>query len=511
MCYANLKILSKQECDVYIDGEMRTVVYPDSIEKILLKKGEYWVELVLSSNPVYKFGQIINIEQYDQIICHNFLTHIKDQDIIFDNENKCYRNVKLGIDVTPHKYDSGLPFIDGSAKVNDKGKWGCINLMGEQVVPCEYLDEGLRFRLIELELQNCEEDDLGCYRDGRCRVGISENGGKHNLKYGYLDLQGRCVIPYKYSDCADFHEGVAAVSINGKWGYIDRFGNQVTPCIYDRCSSFSEGYGCVKQDGRYGFVDTSGAIRIPCVYDYCSDFYEGLATVTLDGKKGYIDKSGKLVLKSIYGIYEECLSFSDGMASVQLNGKWGCINKDGKCTIPCVYDRPLDFYDGYADATRKGKGICVNRLGEIVFKHDFYFFYRADKGRFLVTKGCKAWLIDDLGKEIHAFKYELNGEFNEGLVSAWYNDRMGFVDMEGKVVVPFIYEFCGFFSEGYADVAINHKWGIVDKSGREVVPCICENFTLFSERRAFVRKDNVWYLLVNERSNIIYENMRLSI
>ena len=33
MCYANLKILSKQECDVYIDGEMRTVVYPDSIEK----------------------------------------------------------------------------------------------------------------------------------------------------------------------------------------------------------------------------------------------------------------------------------------------------------------------------------------------------------------------------------------------------------------------------------------------------------------------------------------------
>jgi hypothetical protein len=72
-----------------------------------------------------------------------------------------------------------------------------------------------------------------------------------------------------------------------------------------------------------------------------------------------------------------------------------------------VYDRPLDFYDGYADATRNGKGLCVNRLGEIVFKHDFYFFHRADKGRFLVTKSCKAWLIDDLGKESFKTKFSV--------------------------------------------------------------------------------------------------------
>ena len=49
---------------------------------------------------------------------------------------------------------------------------------------------------------------------------------KLNDKYGFVDQQGKEVVPLKYDDAFSFHEGLARVKLNGKKGYVDKEGHE---------------------------------------------------------------------------------------------------------------------------------------------------------------------------------------------------------------------------------------------------------------------------------------------
>ena len=77
-------------------------------------------------------------------------------------------------------------------------------------------------------------------------------------KYGYVDKNGKTIIPPKYDGANDFSEGLASVLSDGKWGFIDYCGNIVIPFEYDEVFNFSEGFAWVKKDGKWGVVDKFG-------------------------------------------------------------------------------------------------------------------------------------------------------------------------------------------------------------------------------------------------------------
>ena len=59
-------------------------------------------------------------------------------------------------------------------------------------------------------------------------VELSDNRGffdKSN-KWGFIDKNGKVVIPLKYSGLYDFREGLARVVLNDKYGYIERDGTE---------------------------------------------------------------------------------------------------------------------------------------------------------------------------------------------------------------------------------------------------------------------------------------------
>jgi len=122
----------------------------------------------------------------------------------------------------------------------------------------------------------------------------------------------------------DFSGGLASVLQNGKWGFIDKNGKVVIPLIYEEALYFEEGLGSVKQNGKYGFVDRNGTIVIPTVYDKFEPFSEGLVAVSKDGKYGYLDKNGKAVVPLIF---EDASTFRNGTAQIKINGKWGIFEK----------------------------------------------------------------------------------------------------------------------------------------------------------------------------------------
>jgi len=314
-------------------------------------------------------------------------------------------------------YDYVGNFSEGLAMVTKGEKYGFIDKMGNEVIPCIYdfmvetdcsFHEGLAFvrqgencYFIDKEgkkafdfkydgIPNCFSEGLAAvWKDGKC---------------GYIDKKGNEVIPLtdKYYG-GDFSEGLAAVSKGGKLGFIDMEGNLVIPLNYDEeerdIPLFSEGYAAVQKDGKFGYVDKNGKEVIPLKFDHAYPFSEGLAVIMQDDKFGFVDKSGNVVIPCEYG---SAASFSEGYAAVSKDEKYFFIDKNGKQAFPTSYDCWIgNFHDGIAS---------VNKY---------------ENGNIMVG------YVDAKGNEIAPCIYSGN-DFSEGLAAVEKDGIYGFVDKKGN-------------------------------------------------------------------------------
>ncbi|MBO4961934.1 MAG: WG repeat-containing protein [Flavobacteriales bacterium] len=311
------------------------------------------------------------------------------------------------------------------------------------------------------------------YKFFNCGGGFKEGMmavGKYD-KWGFIDMTGNIVVPFKYDDAGHFFKGLALVKKDGKWGYVDKTGKEVIPCIYDYASDFSEGLASVEKDGKWGYVDKTGKEIAPCIYDYASGFSEGLASVEKDGKWGFIDKTGKEIVPCIY---DDAGWFSKGLARVKKDGKWGFIDKTGKEIVPCIYDDAGWFSEGLARVKKDGN-----------------------------------WgFIGKTGKEVSPCIYDYAGSFTEGMarvgILSFDDLRFGFIDTTGRKVVSCEYQEASDFSEGLAAVKkYNDKWGFIDKTGKEVIPCEYDKVEYFSEGLARVKKDREVFIIDKEGNRVI--------
>ena len=60
------------------------------------------------------------------------------------------------------------------------------------------------------------------------------------------------------------------MKVKNKWGYIDGDGKEIIPCIYDSDFAFKDGYAVVYDGNKYGVIDKHGNQICPFIYDYIS-------------------------------------------------------------------------------------------------------------------------------------------------------------------------------------------------------------------------------------------------
>ena len=318
-------------------------------------------------------------------------------------------------------YDMVSDFHEGLAMVTKGDKYGFIDKMGNEVIPCIY---------------DFMEDTDCSFHEGLAFVRQGDSGY-------FINKEGKKAFDFKYDAANHFSEGLAIVWKDGKTGYIDTKGNEVI-ALSDKYAyyDFSEGLAAVGKDGKYGFIDKSGNLVIPINYDDIGEmdsepyFHEGLSAVCKNEKYGYIDKSGKEVIPFKYTYAHD---FSEGLAVVKQNDKWGFIDKNGSIVIPCVFDEPAVFSEGYAAVSKDGKYYIIDKNGKEVFSLSAY------------TTGY--------GDAI----------FHEGFAPVFRkigdSHVCGFVDTSGKEVIPCVYTNWPSFSEGLAVVEKDGVYGFVDKNG----------------------------------------------
>jgi hypothetical protein len=113
---------------------------------------------------------------------------------------------KTGCEIIPLQYDWAYDFHDGLACVRKQHFYGFIDKTG-------------------LEMLNLSEHGIvfsSSFSNGLA-VALCEPGGKR----GYIDKTGELVIPCKYDEAHDFHDGLAMVREGRTWGFIDKTGQMV--------------------------------------------------------------------------------------------------------------------------------------------------------------------------------------------------------------------------------------------------------------------------------------------
>jgi hypothetical protein len=370
--------------------------------------------------------------------------------------------------VEPKYQDLGDP-NEGLIRARLNDKTGFIDLNGKVIVPFKY-------------------HDANYFAEGLAAVSQETKSG---WKIGFVDKSGKLVIELKYYsmslDRTRFYNGVAVVAKGSKneFGLIDKTGRELTPFIYTGINLFENSIGitAASKSGKWALLDKTGKELTPFKYDGIENpyyFSGGLIKMEVGGKFGFVDYTGKEIVPPYF---EEAGNFSEDLCAVRSGSKWGYIDKKGENVLRYQYDIANSFSEGLAlivyinqeDGNNNWK--CIDKSGKIIFSvkggQPTVYGYFIDGLLLLQNLEEKYFFIGKTGVPISAEKYDYAEEFSEGLAGVCIDGKCGYIDTAGKLVIPLKYTITSPFNKGYAAVNGLSENGdeitfIIDKAGKVV-------------------------------------------
>lgn len=340
---------------------------------------------------------------------------------------------------------------------------------------------------------------------------------RKNCRYGWMNAQGKIIIPPAWDEASEFNDGMALVMVS----FVPppkNYSDYGTPPA-------GGGFGTLECPGRYGYINTEGKVVIKPQFCGAVSFQSGLASAATHPQSwGIINTSGKFVSKErfampyafsegllrypevaplkgeeLYGYlnvrgefaikpsFVTALPFSEGMAvfgaHTKQGFKYGYLDKNGKKAIPPAFDRAEKFSEGLAFVCSNQQCGYIDKSGMLSIPLAFddageenSFF---SGGRAAVKKGEKWGFIDTTGKFVAPPHFYRAYPFSEGLarvlVLGEQESTFGFIDETGTMVIPSQFHAAGDFSEGTAAAFIEksgkseEKTGYIDKTGKFVI------------------------------------------
>jgi hypothetical protein len=192
--------------------------------------------------------------------------------------------------------------------------------------------------------------------------------------YGFIDKTGRLLIQGLKADSV-FHDGLAAIPVDGKWGYLGTDVKLRIPAQFQFAAAFSEGLGGIELARKWGYIDKTGTVVVHPKYDITMPFHNGLGRVKVFvGRKampsgiigmegqttenvylwGFVDPEGG---EAISPQFLDSTDFSEGYAFAKSNdgvSLFGTVDKSGHFVHEPAFDEATNFSESPA-AVRSGE------------------------------------------------------------------------------------------------------------------------------------------------------------
>ena len=226
-----------------------------------------------------------------------------------------------------------------------------------------------------------------------------------NGKYGFIDRNGKTVIPLNYDrpyhnhpysgfSSGSFNQGLTLVNKNNSFGIINSKGDVVLDIEYKKFTPIQSKFSATNyikfSNTHYtGIINTKGKIIIPVKYNSVEFISEHLILAKESQDTHWASHhiyrlEGKKLLSRCYYKYP---FGKDGLAGITDDGKTGYINKQGKIVIPIQYRSGGPFKQGLARVEkRKGKHGYIDVLGNIAIPFEYYYAYDFSDGKAMVKK-----------------------------------------------------------------------------------------------------------------------------
>lgn len=429
------KIFSQNKHNVYFDKELNKIIslqYDDSFaisnELYSVKKKNYWGIVDKSNNIVLEiaYDGIQPLNKNVVAIYDNSLSKIA----LFRHNNKkatdliqVINKVKKIKFLSKFEYNDVLPLDKDVFLVSKNDLWA---LSTNTAIATNY------------EYASIKE-----FHDGLSVVSKIYNG--------FINKSGTVIIPLKYENSCDFHEGIAAVKSNGKWGFINDKGQTIIPFEYQEARNCYNGIIPVKKNNKWIFINKNKTVLAETNYYDIKDFdTNGLAEFIISkNQENYRGLINTEFHEVIIPEYKRIDQYGDNYSVTNENRLEGYFDKKGNITIPVIYENIEHNSDNLKHILINEKyGLINSKTNKIIVDPKYDYILSFPNSFASIRLGEKWGIVDENGKEIIPIEYEelrmINGV---NYFIAKKDNKLGIIDEHNKILLPFEYEYI----EGYVN------------------------------------------------------------
>lgn len=468
--------------------------------------------------------------------------------------------------VIPEQYNFACTYRFGYAPVSKNGKYGIIDAMQKEVIPCnyEYIEplssnrfkykEGNKWGVID------EKENIVV---GPEYISIShqtEELFKVEFKhyYGLIDRNGEIAIPIKctfiskmsYDNCAFW-----IANIRSKQGVYSESADIIIPFIYDDieiqdgkfiCKVFEQENSYSNRDKRVKYVfsyslkgeyylniEEKSLYVVPSKYDIAYYAGLGLIWVEKDAKWGLINMMNDVIISPAFSYFEAY----DGSFAIVGNSdnsktkyfpddyiwemKRGLIDTSGAIVLPIEYDFIEKWDNGYYCVSKDKHTILLSPNLHPVFNTERYLEKLDDRYILIVGGYTKYGLIDYNGNEIIPNDDEHNYEeievLKNGFLKVTYHkgeygsSHIAILNNQGKIIFEKTYncDDIKILDYGYFLIECNNygsptTYGLVNLQGKEVLPNSYYEIKLRNDGMISIRDYGGWGL-ADLKGNIVID------
>lgn len=458
--------------------------------------------------------------------------------VILDELIETYYPGQTEFTMTVHPINIATKLI----KIYYNGRYGYINIHGEEIIPCEYshIESWAHDYFIVSKSNNWQSPNYGVINIyGQeilpCKYSFVKYFDRKMFEVATMQLRGIVneegveIIPCKYQNIERWEDDLFKVcnldSSSKMYGIVNIYGEEIIPPKFTAIHDLIEDFALVEYYSKKGIINKNGKEIAPVIYDSISNFINGLAEVEIKNHRCQINDEGLVLFKSAKGVlflpYNYISESIEGLAKTFNNGKWGLINDEGLEITPCIYESIHLIENGSTIVSLKNeensfdqKYGVLNNKGEIILplKYDYVSSFGIDgeTGISLLEvkyKG-KHGVCNSRGAEIISPIYEYISSYNNLLFevkspyiyadNSWKaigGNKYGLIDNTGKIILPVEYDSVFELKNGFAEVVKDGKRGYINSEGKLIIQCKYDNTTPFESDVARVAMGSKWGLV----------------